>query len=91
MKVNFVPESVNRFRQLEIEIGEIRLALERGDFYSLDLYLMEEKQVLDYLKISRSTLFNYREKGIIKAYQFFGRNIYFRHEIYEAVLHLLSK
>ena len=83
--------SVNWFQQLIEEINKMQQAFEDGNISSLDLYLMEERDVLQYLKICKSTLNNYRKKKILKAYNYFGRNVYFRHEVYEAILKQLIK
>ena len=91
MKANTTLNAVNCFQQLLVEINLIKQALDEKNFYSIELYLMEEKDVMQFLKISRSTLYNYREKKILKSYSFFGRNTYFRHEIYEAIILQLLK
>jgi len=91
MRVDTKINSVIHFKQIESDIEMIKQAMEKKDFYSLDIFLMEEKDVLNFLKISRSTLFNYREKNEIKAYYFFGRNVYWRHEIYQAIINQLLK
>lgn len=85
------PNTVQRFQQILVEIERIKLALEKLDVNSMDLILMEEKEVLQTLKISRTTLFNYREKKLIKTYNFFGRNIYLKHEIYEVIIKQLMQ
>ncbi|QTV06617.1 helix-turn-helix domain-containing protein [Faecalibacter bovis] len=89
MEKNPHHNTMKTFQQIIVEIDKIKLALENLDVHSMDLVLMEEREVLELLKISRSTLFNYREKKIIKAYNFFGRNIYFKHEIYKVIINQL--
>ncbi|MBW1618635.1 MULTISPECIES: helix-turn-helix domain-containing protein [Empedobacter] len=66
-------------------------AFAEGNISSLDLYLMEEEDVLQYLKICKSTLYNYRKKNLLKAYNYFGRNVYLRHEVYQAIINQLLK
>lgn len=78
--------SAHLFLMLQKEIDEIKKALENKDFYAIDLYIMEEREVLEFLGISKKTLYNYRKKQAIKTINFFGRNVYLRHEIYETII-----
>ncbi len=79
------------FQQLLIGIEAIQKAIENKNFFSLDIYFMEEVEVLEFLKISRSTLFNYRRKNKIQANFILGRNIYLRHQVYKLLLENLLK
>lgn len=83
--------SVMTFQQIKVEIELIRKALENFDVEAIDIILMDEKEVTNLFKISRSTLYNYREKYNFKTYSFLGRKYYLKHEIYEELINQLLK
>lgn len=91
MSANLNLNSVETFQQMKVEIQKIQEALENLDVDSMHLILMEEKEVLELFKVSRSTLYNYRSKYKLKAYNLFGRNYFFKHEIYEVLINQLLK
>jgi hypothetical protein len=83
--------SMYSFQQLKVEINTIKQLFLNGDLAVIDLVVMTEKEVLHLLKISRTTLFKYREQKLIKSYQVFNRNVYLKHEIYEAIINQILK
>lgn len=79
------------FQQLKVEIDTIRQAIANKEFYSLDIYLMEEVEVLQFLKISRATLYKYRKIYNIKPIPLFGRNLYLKHQIIDIIVQQFLK
>ena len=69
------------FQQLKVEIEKINEAIKSKEFYSLDIYLMEEAEILQFLKISRGTYHKYRKLYKINAISLFGKNFYLKHQI----------
>lgn len=91
MKAYDKENSVFCFQQLLVEINKIRSAFEAKSFDAIELVLMEEKEVLELLKISRTTLYKYNKKQMLLPQNFFGRKIYLRHEIYAEIINQLIK
>ena len=83
--------SLYSFQQLKVEIDTISQAIANKEFYSLDLYLMEEAEVLQFLKISRATLYKYRKIYNIKTISLFGRKVYFKHQIIDIIIQQFLK
>lgn len=83
--------SIQQFHLMQYEIENIKEALKHRDLVVIDLILMEEREVLQFLKVTRNTLLNYRKKYGIAVYNIFGRNYYLKHEIYEAILNQILK
>lgn len=79
------------FQQLKAEINTIRKAIESKEFYSLEIYFMDEAEVLQFLKISRSTLYKYKKIYNLEAIPLFGRNMYCKHHIIEIIVDQLIK
>lgn len=77
---------MQQFHQMKDEIEKIKQALQHLDVMQIEFILMEEREVLQFLKISKNTLLSYRKKYGLNHYNIFGRNYYLKHEIYEAIL-----
>ena len=91
MKEKDFNNSLQSFQQLKVEIELIKKTIEKREFYPLEIFLIEEPELLAALKISRSTFFKYRKIYGIKAIPLFGRNVYLKHLVYEKVIDLSIK
>jgi predicted DNA-binding protein (UPF0251 family) len=69
---------LNSIKELTEEVKQLRLK-------SLDDIIYDNEDALKILKVSRKTLQNYRDKGLISFSQI-GRVIYFRHSDFEEFL-----
>lgn len=79
------------FQQLKVEIDAIKKAIESKEFYSLDIYFMEEAEVLQFLKISRGTFHKYRKIYKIDGAPLFGKKFYLKHQIIALIIEQLLK
>ena len=89
MKRNNSFNSLQQFHLLKNEIDKIKEDLKHRDLHVVEIILMEEREVLQFLKVSKNTLVNYRKKYQLKPYNVFGRTYYLKHEFYETILNQL--
>lgn len=73
------------------EIHTIKEAIKNKQFYSTDIYLMDEAQALQFLKISRSTWYKYKKVYKINAISVFGRSLFLKHQIIEVLIKQILK
>lgn len=83
--------SMYSFQQLKVEIDTISHAIANKEFYALDIYLMEEAEVLQFLKISRATWYKYRKIYNMKTIPLFGRKLYLKHQIIDIIIQQMLK
>jgi len=74
-------ESFNYLEEIKISIRQLEQNLNNTKNLNLSFFLMEEVEVLELLKISKSTLYRYRAKAKIFPIFFFGRNVYNKNEV----------
>lgn len=80
------------YEELRMELEKLKQFFATGELERLNDLILEESETLEFLHISRSTLYKYRKKHGLNVIHYFGRNMYFKYQLIDIILkHLLKK